>query len=390
MCVTDVIEGDVSNQLPTFAPYLPWAVWFCTISIPVFMWCYYSKLSRGVVGRIPRLKPSGQRFYLAATLICGLSVFMLYELAHGDLLSFLLLGYNATSEMYGRGYLAAGFTWLFVGTMFILAKYSVQRKKRDLVLFYVLLVPQLAMFFVLGNRHDALFIVTVVILFYHFAIERIKFSRLVLVALVGFLALNVVGTMRQSDYEDYGDFVNKSINAALKAKGDAFFYTLTTGEFVAPFETFPQVIRKFGSDEVPCQWGWTFLRAPIYFVPQAIYSDRPPVLTHWYMETFYGNHEGQNIGRQFFFLAEGYLNFGPIGVFLVAAFWGLFLGAVHRWRAQNSKNWAVSLVYALTIAFLMKCVGGDFNNFAVGLPEQVLLIALVGIWITGRKNPTPA
>ena len=47
-------------------------------------------------------------------------------------MGFLLLGYNVTAETVGKGYLAMGFTWLFVASMFLLYGYALERKKRQL------------------------------------------------------------------------------------------------------------------------------------------------------------------------------------------------------------------------------------------------------------------
>jgi hypothetical protein len=99
------------------------------------------------------------------------------------------------------------------------------------------------------------------------------------------------------------------------------------------------------------------------------------------METFYGEGHGLNIGRSFFFLSEGYLNFGILGVFATMLVWGAFLGVVHFYlRAANGAPGAV-LLCALTIAFIYRGLAGDFSSMFVGLPEQSLSAAIIGLWI---------
>lgn len=158
------------------------------------------------------------------------------------------------------------------------------------------------------------------------------------------------------------------------------FYTLTIGEFVVPFETLPQMIRSVGSEIRP-QFGLTYIKDVMLWVPSVLFPDRPPTLTHWYMETFYGEGHGLNIGRSFFFLSEGYLNFGILGVFITMLLWGAFLGVVHFYlRAANGDPGAV-LLCALTIAFIYRGLAGDFSSMFVGLPEQSLSAAIIGLWI---------
>jgi hypothetical protein len=152
---------------------------------------------------------------------------------------------------------------------------------------------------------------------------------------------------------------------------------------VVPFETFPQMIKSVGEDVRP-QFGLTYLKAPLFFIPYVVYPDRPDTLTHWYMLKFYGDTFGLNEGRAFFFLSEGYLNFGPIGVILTMLLWGAALGAAHSYGQSAKGQIGAILIYSLSVAFIFRAIAGDFVSVLVGLPEQVFSAALMGIWITHR------
>lgn len=381
--MTKEIEGDVTEHLLELLPFLPVAVFMTAVSLPLFLWGYYSRFAERLAARLPQSR-TGDNLAAPVIFLGVFSLFLLVQLA-GDsdgLLNFILLGYGASSEIYGKGHLAIGFPWLFVASLFLLHRYAIRKKKLDLVLFVVAFVLICGMFLLIGSRNMIVYMSLAVALFWHYAIRPIRLKRLAAFGLLSFLALNLVGYLRTSNYQSLGDFWTTSASAyqeSSNARG-RMFYTLTIGEFVVPFETLPQMIRSVGSEIQP-QLGLTYIKDVMLWVPSVLFPDRPPTLTHWYMETFYGEGHGLNIGRSFFFLSEGYLNFGILGVFATMLGWGVFLGVVHFYlRAAHGAPGAV-LLCALTIAFIYRGLAGDFSSMFVGLPEQSLSAAIIGLWI---------
>ena len=310
---------------------------------------------------------------------------------------FLLLGYKSTETTFGRGYLAVGFPWLIVATVAFLDRWAAMRKPVDLVMFFGLLVTNLAINVVTGNRGLLMYIAVVLVVFIHWRIRPMSLKLLAPVAIAGFIALNVMGSLRSSDYDSLDDFVTKTSTSAESVTTDAdggLFYTLTIGEFVVPFETLPQLVAKVGVTEWP--WlGLSFVRSPVYLIPSFLFPDRPDSLAIWYMNNFYGGSGGLNEGRQFFFLSEGYLNFGPLGVFLVAAAWGVVWGALHRWMKRGRQRFGTVLVYALVAGFMFRCIAGDVVTLLVGISQQSLLavaliMLLARLFDRSRRRPRSA
>lgn len=390
LCFTQEVAGDISEQLSIFAPYVPWAVLLSAAAIPVLLWAYFSKLCTRIAAKIPVPgEPKRSKYFvlfsfdktrLVAIVICAFSLFLISRITAGGLIPFLLLGYNHTESLFGLGYLAAGIPWFFVGSMLFLYRYAAKKSKLDLLIFSVLLLLQVAALFMLGDRHSIVNYVLAILIFWHFAVNKIRFVRLAVLGIALYLGLNLVAFMRQSNYESFSDFADttKELSSRPAQGEESAFYSLTSGEFAVPFESFPQIIRKLGSEQVPCRWGLTYLESLLQFVPQAIFRNRPPALGHWYMVAFYGNVP-QNVGRQFFFLAESYMNFGPIGPFIAMGFWGMFLGTLNQYRKLHPGNPGASLLYAICVAFIFRCISGDSASLLVGLPEQFLLVAVLGL-----------
>lgn len=396
-CFTTEIEGNVSPYLPDFAPYLAFSVGLTAIALVVFVLTYYSGWSRKLGDRVPLLRDrSDSGTGVGIWTLVGLSVLLIYLLAEplGGVVAFLLLGYNSSAETFGRGYFAVGFPWLVVATLALLDRFAVTRSWLDAGLCLALLAMDLAIFAVTGNRSMMMYLAMALLIFFHFRIRRISLSMLLPVAVAGFLALNVMGSLRSSNYESLADFSGKIFSSAESGptvEKESYFYTLTIGEFVVPFETLPQMVRTIGVTEVPW-FGVSFLRAPVYMIPSFILPDRPLPLSNWYMEKFYGGGFGLNEGRQFFFLSEGYLNFGPLGVMLVAAVWGVGWGALHRWMQRGRARFGTVLIYALLTAYMFRCIAGDVVTLLVGTTQQSLaavwLILVVANIFSGRRHTT--
>jgi hypothetical protein len=397
--LTKAIEGDITDHLPHLLAYMPGAVLMTALSVPLFAWGYYSRFAKAVAVHLPQPK-TGKHMYAPVLLLVAFSLFLLSQLARsqGGIFNFVLLGYGATSEMFGKGYLAIGFPWLWVASMFLLYRYAVRRKMLDLILFGVFFFLLFAIFLVMGSRNMIVYTILTAAVFWHHAVARLSMQRLFVVVIVCFAGLNIVGYLRTSKYQSLTEFWNKSVSAYDNTGGESgrVFYTLTTGEFVVPFETLPQMMRSVGSD-VPPQFGLTYLKDALQWIPSVLFPSRPPTLTHWYMETFYDRDTGLNIGKSFFFLSEGYLNFGPLGIFFTMFVWGVFWGTVHCYLYTSQGEPGSILLCALTIAFIYRGIAGDFATMFVGLPEQSLSAAVIGIWIASvgtnkspRKNRTPA
>ncbi|MBI5138140.1 MAG: oligosaccharide repeat unit polymerase [Nitrospirae bacterium] len=387
-CFTLDIAGNVTPHLLTLLPYLPASVLLAALSLPVFSFAYYGSWTKRTARFLPLPMPSRRdHARLAFFVLATFSLFLIYRLteASGGLQNFLLLGYRSSEQTFGRGYLAVGIPWLFVASLFLLWRFARLRSRVDALLFTMALLGNVVMHLITGNRGMLMYIVLVTLIFVHHGVRPLRWSFFVPFGVAIFLTLNLVGVIRGSDYESVADFATKSTLAAERGFADnpeGFFYTLTIGEFVVPFETLPQMVRTTGISAPPWM-GISYLRAPVFLVPGAILPDRPLPLANWYMERFYGGGYGLNEGRQFFFLAEAYLNFGPVGIVLIALFWGWMWGALHQWMRRSNGDPAVVMVYALLVGFLFRCIAGDFSSLIAGSTQQSLVAALIGLSITG-------
>lgn len=388
--ITHEIEGDVTKHLPQLLGYLPASVLLAALAIICFLGAYYSSGGVRLARRLPAFGAPRRSPYRAVIVLGALSLFLIAKLAQdvGGILNFVLLGYGSGAEAFRFGYLAIGFPWLFVALCFLLYRYAARRQRRDLILYVAGFAVIAAMQIVLGNRSIVLYMLLVTLLFSHFAISRLSLVRLAPLTMVAFLALNIVGYLRTSHYESLAEALTRwqDTFSDLSTQGElrhGLFYTLTTGEFVVPFETMPQMVRSVGT-EIPPQWGRSFVASPLFFVPNALFPGRPLPLTKWYMRQFYGNEAYDlNEGRAFFFLSEGYLNYGPVGIPLLALLWGVLWRAAREYLTVSRYELSAVLLYAFAVAYMFRLIAGDSTSLLVGVAEQDLVPAIMGLIMIG-------
>ncbi len=380
------IKGDVTPHLPALLPYMAEAIWWTTAAYIAFALAYWSGLGRTLASIFPHPPIlRGHRPLGAAAVILFVSLVLLITLGGGlaGIGDLILLGYASSAKTFGRGYLAVGFPWLIVSLLFLFYMYATHRTTRWLVYGLVGSAVLASMYLIMGNRSLVMYLLIALILFVHVQIRSFSKKQLLVLTVCGFVALNVYGFLRSSNYTSLTGYFHSTGNTLqlLQQSGKldkGLYYTLTNGEFAVPFETMPQMIQSVGNT-VPYQYGKTFLQAPLFFVPSALFPNRPLPLTNWYMNTFYGKTAGLNHGRAFFFLAEGYLNFGPIGVLLVGIMWGLYLSAIAEYRRRGIGNPGTAMIYSLAVAFIPRQIAGSFVTLLVALPEQSLGAAVIGI-----------
>lgn len=392
--MTDVIEGNVTPYLHDIYPYLPSAIFLSAFGLLVVVIVYHSPLVKALAARTPLPPPAslqGSALAFWQLMLVSMSLIALLSYSVGSFGALVFRGYGASAELFGRGYLAIGFPWGFVASLFLLHRYALKPRLGYLLgfglLFSVLVIIQLVM----GNRSLILTSVMSALIFWHLVIRKFRKREVISIAVLTFAGLSIYGFLRSSDYEGIAGFLIKSqenFSQLLQSAqiGRSVFYTLTVGEFVVPFETLPQMIRAVGHEIDPL-WGLSFLRAPLYYIPSAIFPERPRPLANWYMEQFYGTGIGLNEGRQFFFLTEGYLNFGVAGILFVAEVWGLFLGLLREYKRRACGDPGALLLYAVTLSFVFRAIAGDFSSLVVALPSQNLIPAFLGVLIATGFRP---
>jgi hypothetical protein len=163
-------------------------------------------------------------------------------------------------------------------------------------------------------------------------------------------------------------------------ENSGLFYTLLNGQFAVPFETLPVLMEKNNSE--PLYLGTTVLMNVSLWIPRFIWQNKPYGFTNWYYKKFYDPSAPPNEGRAFFFLAEGYLNFGIIGVlfwaFIAGIFWKFIANLMTTSIGQRT-SYTLAFIASIYTANMLKLIAADSGAIMVVIIKQTILIFIIGL-----------
>jgi oligosaccharide repeat unit polymerase len=218
------------------------------------------------------------------------------------------------------------------------------------IILVILFLYFVAMNMSLGNRRD--FAPMVIGIFWVLSCKyKFKFSLAWFLLLIcGIFVFLVLGSLRSAnESESYLDIVNQ---------------TLSSNEFVYPFFTLARPVEDYLNGTQEFLYGTSIFLYPIFFfIPRAIFIDKPYSLASQFVLDYYGG----GMGYAYTPVSEGFLNFGPIGPAILYFFIGLSITKLQFRRDQRAIFIFFSMIpdlcrgeistfiyqYVFTIAFLI-------------------------------------
>jgi hypothetical protein len=195
--------------------------------------------------------------------------------------------------------------------------------------------------------------------------RRIPAARIVLLGLVGLILIGVLGEIRTSSMggkqqADFSALLNFDPVAALEAAQEEIG---ARGENSASLPTI-----AFAGERVPLLWGRTYVAALGFFIPSAIWKDKPRGAGAHAGAMIFGSHtleEAKNYtggGVPPGAVAEAYWNFHVPGVIFIFVFFGAF----KRWLANIFIRYRDE---PAAVAFYL------FSTFSLGSPATIVITA---------------
>jgi oligosaccharide repeat unit polymerase len=376
---TTSVEGDISPQVGLFVDYIPICLVMCAffnISMAIF---YHARIYRPVVDRFIKARPMNLRQLGVFGILLLICLVMLSLLGRhvGGIANLILVGYKVNEILAGATYYAVAFDWLTALCVALLFSAFISRSRTQLFMAFLMLALLSLAYFLMARRGSLTVLLISALFSYHFAYKKLSLIKTAAVVSTMFFLMNFIGLIRGESYRDIASVTSTiaAQNARLEESDPGMFYVLTTGNFAVPFETMPQVVRTIGKEYTP-GFGAYSLRSFTLIIPTVIWPDRPDGLSVWYMETFYGARS-KHEGRQFFFLSEAFMNFGPFGMIIWGALtaWTLRLLAFLMTRHRSD-----ALIGALVATFLgsfLNLVANDFFGFYISFMKGLALPILV-------------
>jgi hypothetical protein len=216
-------------------------------------------------------------------------------------------------------------------TMFMIAGWSrLARVEKILVVGSVILFVMFQL--TMGNRRDflAMFVFLIgVVMTKRKAVIR---ATTVIVGFAAFAAFMAIGIVRQILQDP-----------ALLGRYNPLELILTQNEFVTPVFTLMHYVNNLR----PLRWGYTYVSAPLQFIPRAIWNDKPESLSLQFMRDAFGSTS--LIGFAYTPVTEAFLNFSWVGPFIVFAIFSILL--VKLVRNADAHPGLYFILFALVVDF---------------------------------------
>jgi hypothetical protein len=161
----------------------------------------------------------------------------------------------------------------------------------------------------------------------------------------------------------------------------------------------PLLLRSFGADSLVLiidslrhgrafDFGSSFLEATRFFVPRALWPNKPPTYAIAFGQEFLARTSffSVNVSGTPTIIGELLLNFGIVGVIVGGWVTGVFLRSVYEYLIGISANIASVLIYAVFLAGTVMLVEGPIEPQVMDMSVSVTLVIMLLLIMELRKH----
>ncbi|HAK74627.1 MAG TPA: hypothetical protein DCP36_15705 [Sporomusaceae bacterium] len=138
-------------------------------------------------------------------------------------------------------------------------------------------------------------------------------------------------------------------------------------------------IMSWIDDGMELEYGATYLNSIINLIPSFIYREGVPLI-HWFKENY---NSTSTVGYGFSLEAEGYLNFGILGVILTFLLIGILFQTCYLKFQKNTLTW--NYIYLFLTPYYIYAIRGDSLMLFKGLVYGVFLFFFILFCSQGLK-----
>lgn len=317
------------------------------------------------------LKKSYSQTFLTIAVIGCIYAFYVYTTFDYSIQAFSSGRHNASFSLHEKTLLKTLLRFISKAASFVLPSIIafyfryVIKKRNYAIISFIACFPIWAFIFMVGSRYPLLFsFLSYFIVVADFS--KIDNKKVFVYSLLGIIFLfsasfmkiyRVAGTDTTFEASKFINFEAISINErAVKNTGTLFDY----------FER-PDVDYMYGKSSSFIFYFW---------VPRAIWKDKPTTLGYWLIRSYYGGNVGfrKSYSIDFGFYGDAYADFGYKGGIFFCAILGIFFGRLDRWvfYKTTSKN-SIAILYAAQFF--------PFSFFAVRSLNTSIFALLQGFFI---------
>ncbi len=281
------------------------------------------------------------------------------------------------AESYARIW-GSGLAWLSMGSLILVAgALLIYIFEHKMLSKFVPLAIAMALSFTLGARKMVLSIALAALFGNLNKMSRARRRTVFAIfSLIGALFFLVAKTTRH-DISPMG--INEDVDLQEKAMSAFESDSLLTAGDMSPYWTFIDIFDKWDSMGT-LQYGATYLHALIYYVPRALWSDKPVLgASVLVSQDLYG---GYGVVPTVF--GEMIMNFGPVGVPVLSFLAGILLAAYSSYASRHLDSRIHQLAHAFGLPWWFLAARSDFVTVFSFWIWSSGLILLVG-WLVSSS-----
>jgi oligosaccharide repeat unit polymerase len=314
---------------------------------------------------LPQALPKGLKTKVLFIVSISLLALLYYLSSKGGLTEHhSSMGGRRHEELAGEGIYFAFINFGYLATLVWFA-YDKNAYKNPLFWLAVLITLP-SQFLLRGSRSSIIFSALLLFLIYMLRSRKIPTFRLIGLAFGAILLVAILGEIRRSSFS--GNETNWDI---LTQYDVGYFLEAYSEEIEDRSSKNPDVVVVAkGISDAGLLWGKTYLGALLFFVPRAIWPDKPHSAGYYVGNVLHNNQGAMPPGT----VIEAYWNFHFLGVLLVYLLYGIFLRWLATFFLANKGNPASHLVFIILLFYFQPGNMGMVKSF------QSLTALLIILW----------
>jgi oligosaccharide repeat unit polymerase len=280
-------------------------------------------------------------------ILSSLSVFINY----GGIKNFIRAGYGVyriRAEQNIIPMIGSNLDLLGVGIAIGIITSLKKKKYITFLMYLILLIIDIKMLFNIGDRGGILYLSLLFIYAFNYFFKRIKKINFILFILILYIFGIQYSIIRDKE-SLFGETINKfyvDIEDILEQK---YYNPFMVGEFYFPSSTLLELIDDTSLNQ---KYGLSYLNGIMAaIIPGWTRINKSGSLAIWRLERYYPLLPEQR-GLGFFSYAEGYYNFGIIGLFIHGLLFGGFIGGLWNYYLVNKSDLFRKLIICVSIPFI--------------------------------------
>lgn len=221
-----------------------------------------------------------------------------------------------------------------------------------------------------GDRTTILYIVFIILIFINYRYKKIKFIYLVLLGIFGVFFLIALGHLRRENN------IIQMFQMFMTNKTIKFISPTSSGEFINTSRTFFNYIEEIKSKNISLNFGYTWLREILIFIPTFLWNNRPIPWAEQYMLDFYPEIP-RGIGHGWYILNDGYMSFGLLGVLLEMGIMGFSFSKVYIFFMKKIYNPVYMYMYTILLIIICTLPRASFLGLIKNYFLNIFLLIMI-------------